>query len=258
MPNVIQASRAVYPQAAVGAASSFTPTDVTGLVIWLDTNPISGLNQNNDCVTTAVSADGDPVGCVTDQSANGYNVTQATSTDKPTYKTNIINTTEDVFRCDGNDFLTNATAGGDLTGNFTIFSVSQGTSKAGYHTIAAWGDSTGDGEKRALHARITTGNAALGYTGGAVVSSYDIQDGNPHYCVVTWDGTTIRIRVDGAERTTGTPTLNAFTSTEFSFCKDVATSYFIGDILLSGVYDSELTGDDLTNLETWLAGRAGL
>lgn len=73
--------------------SSFSPTNVSGLKIWLDASDISTLFTNESC-TVPVAADGDKVGGWLDKSGNGNHFT--TGTDgyagfRPTYKTGIQN-----------------------------------------------------------------------------------------------------------------------------------------------------------------------
>lgn len=79
--------RVIQPRAA---AVAWVPSDLAGLVLWLDADVITSLS------------DGDPVGTWSDQSGNGNDVTQATTAKKPTYKTSIINSLP-VVRFDGTD-----------------------------------------------------------------------------------------------------------------------------------------------------------
>jgi len=61
------------------AVTTFSPSQISGLIVWLDASQISGLNNN------------DPVTTWTDLSGNGNNATQATGSQKPTYKTSELN-----------------------------------------------------------------------------------------------------------------------------------------------------------------------
>src|ERR1051325_4711729 len=81
----------------------FSPSDISGLKIWLKADAGAG------------SSDGDAVGTWTDQSGTSHDFTQATSSKKPTYKTNIQNSLP-VVRFDGTD---DEMSGGDLSGVFT-------------------------------------------------------------------------------------------------------------------------------------------
>lgn len=73
-----------------GGAAAFSPLDISGLQLWLDASQIVGLN------------DGDPVGTWNDLSGNANNLTQATGSAKPTYKT-AIRSGRPVVRFDGVD-----------------------------------------------------------------------------------------------------------------------------------------------------------
>lgn len=77
----------VPPSAGGGG---FAPTDLSNLTLWLDASDTSTLYQNTLC-TTAVSSDGDPVGCWQDKSGNSRHVVQAIAGNKLTYKTSIQN-----------------------------------------------------------------------------------------------------------------------------------------------------------------------
>ncbi len=81
----------------------FSPSDISGLKIWLKADAGAG------------SSDNDPVGTWTDQSGTSHDFTQATSGKKPLYKVNIRNGLP-VVRFDGSD---DEMSGGDLTGVFT-------------------------------------------------------------------------------------------------------------------------------------------
>ena len=97
--------------------SQFSPRDVSNLILWLDASAITGLNNN------------DPVATWSDRSGNGNDATQATATNRPLYKTNIVNG-KPVVRFDGVD---NYLTFGDLaaldfgTGGFSLYIVIQST-----------------------------------------------------------------------------------------------------------------------------------
>jgi hypothetical protein len=68
---------------------SFLPSDISGLILWLDSSDSSTLWQ--DTGATIPTANGDPVGRWDDKSVNGNNYTQSTSSDRPTLDTSLIN-----------------------------------------------------------------------------------------------------------------------------------------------------------------------
>jgi hypothetical protein len=90
-----------------GAAKAFSPTDIAGLQLWLDsTTGLFDATSGGSAVTT----DGSSVARWEDQSGNGNHVTQTTSNNRPILKTSIVNS-RNVVRFDGsNDNL----SGGDI------------------------------------------------------------------------------------------------------------------------------------------------
>lgn len=81
------------------AVAAFSPTNVSGLIVWLKADSITSLS------------DADPVVTWTDSSSNAYAFTQGTPGSRPTYKVNIVNG-KPVVRFDGtDDYLRVATAG---------------------------------------------------------------------------------------------------------------------------------------------------
>jgi hypothetical protein len=85
-----------------GAAKAFSPTDISGLQLWLDaTTGLFDATSGGSAVTT----DGSAVARWEDQSGNGYHFDQSTSSNRPVLKTSIQNS-KNVLRFDGsNDIL---------------------------------------------------------------------------------------------------------------------------------------------------------
>lgn len=67
------------------AAEEFDPLTVTPY-LWYDPSDLTTMFQNSNG-TTAVTADGDPVGYIADKSGNGKHWIQATAAARPLYKT---------------------------------------------------------------------------------------------------------------------------------------------------------------------------
>jgi hypothetical protein len=74
----------------------------SGLVLWLDAEDTNTLFQSNDCSTTPVNVDSDPVGCWKDKSQSGFNATSIANNNRPLYETNEFNG-KPVIRFDGNN-----------------------------------------------------------------------------------------------------------------------------------------------------------
>lgn len=107
----------------------WTPAAAPGLKLWLDAADISTLAQNSDG-STPVTADNDPIGYWADKSGNGNHATQATTSAKPTYKTNIQNG-QPVARFDSGDIMTlallNALRNVGSADAFAVLTYSSGT-----------------------------------------------------------------------------------------------------------------------------------
>ena len=84
----------------IGPVGLFSPSDIAGLQLWLDANDASTLFQ--DAAKTTSAGNGDVVGAWADKSGNGKDATQATTAEKPTLQTAIINGLP-VVRFDGSD-----------------------------------------------------------------------------------------------------------------------------------------------------------
>ena len=79
-----------------GGGAAFSPTDIAGLLLWLDASQIVGLN------------DGDPVSTWTDLSYNNGDATQSTGSKKPTFKIAVQNG-RNAVRFDGvDDYIENS------------------------------------------------------------------------------------------------------------------------------------------------------
>ena len=83
---------------------SLVPTDVPGLITWIDGSDIANLYQD-DAGSTPVTADGDVVGYGTDKSGNGNHFIQSVTANKPLYKTNIKNGLSALLFDGSNDYL---------------------------------------------------------------------------------------------------------------------------------------------------------
>lgn len=115
------------------SSSSFQPTDVPNLGLWLDASDVSTLFQNSDGTGTVTN--GSAVGYWGDKSGNSRNV-RKTGTVRPTFQTSIKNGLS-IVRFDGIDdvlsgtgFMYNSVAG------VTIFTVVKGNPNAGRELIS--------------------------------------------------------------------------------------------------------------------------
>lgn len=102
----------------VGGSAPFDPSTVAGLKVWLKADSESYANN-------------DPVGTATDRSGNGNNFTEATN--KPTFKTNILNG-KPAYYFDGGDQLVSTFALDDSK-KTNVFFVAKCDADSGINTI---------------------------------------------------------------------------------------------------------------------------
>lgn len=120
-------------------SAAASPTDVSGLSLWLKPESLSG-------------ADGDQISAWTDSSANGYTVSQGTAGDRPVITNNVIGSFEAAYHV-SNDRLVVSSAGAlDITRNksgHTVFVVFQteGTITSG--SYAYWNSTATASAQRA-------------------------------------------------------------------------------------------------------------
>ncbi len=250
-----------------------TPSQITGLALWLKADAITGL------------ADGDAIGTWTDSSGNGRNATQATAGAKPTYKTGIINSLP-VARFDGGDalllgdILDSIFAGAN---RYHIFAVAKSTAMATGEIIAKVGDSSQSENARqfglffrvtgkigtyhsydAAGNNVTIVNSATSYTAGAfiiIAASYDgaVGSGSANSTA------RVQMTVNGAAQTeTVEVALGNFgnvqdTTAQLSIGAHVGTAGTVpaapltGDIAEIIIYDSALSDANRQQVEQYLA-----
>lgn len=233
----------VYPVAAVRgwvssaavAGAAFAPTDIAGLVLWLDFSDISTLYQDA-AKTTPVASDGDVIGAAEDKSGGGKDHTQTTTATKPTYKTGIQNSLS-IGRADGGDELRTLT--NTLNQPMTILAVCMST-VAGADYI--FGETTRTG--------ISTLNRTAVYAGAFLRSSVDAFVPNTYFQpTYVLNGASSILRVNTNQVASGN--LGTSNNTKTSLFSRLGADFWNGDIGEICIYSSVLSGDDITLWETY-------
>lgn len=118
--------------------SSFAPTDITGLKLWLKAD--TGLYQERTgaSATTPASADADPVGSWLDQSGQANHITAASDARRPALKLAIQNGLP-VVRFDGVDDYLNRATTPSLAPDRTVFLVAKTPNAAGFLCSSQFG-----------------------------------------------------------------------------------------------------------------------
>jgi len=96
--------RTRLPVAFRRVVEEFSPSDISGLALWLDASQTGDLFQNSDGTVPAVNS-GDPVGYWRDRSGNNRHATQATGASRPLVSTAAVGTRSAMAADGANDFL---------------------------------------------------------------------------------------------------------------------------------------------------------
>lgn len=150
-----------------GVWTPATPTTGGGALphTWFYTGQAQQWEENTK--VTLATDDGDPVGAMTNQGSDGYDILQGTSLLRPTLKLNILNSNP-VWRFDGGDWLRGAFAGGALSQPITAFVVSMLTAVAAGDLIGRVMFDGDDATNRIQLYKTSTGNLWSMYAGTVV------------------------------------------------------------------------------------------
>ncbi len=102
--------------------SGFSPTSISGLVLWLDSTV--GVYQDS-AGTIPVTAGGQSVGLWKDQSGNGYNYSQSSSGLRPTYNTNKLGSFPAISTNGSSTYLSRSTSTALRLNGKTVYAVFQ-------------------------------------------------------------------------------------------------------------------------------------
>lgn len=211
------------------SSGSFSPTDISGLKLWLKADAITG------------KSDGDTVSTWSDSSGLGNDATAGTA---PIYKTNIINGLP-VVRFSSSILDTPSIS----WTNQTIFIVGLGSGSNRYAVSFSSGSEN-----------------ALIY--GFAANTLEIYN-NPRLSIGTFSSfsyatiirtasTSTTVRLNGSQTgTTGTVSIPGSGAVRLGN-HFLGSNPFVGDIAELLIYDAVVSGTDLTNVESYLADKYGL
>lgn len=163
--------------------TAFSPMSLSGMAAWFKADALTGL------------VDGDPVATWADQSGNARDLSQATSSKRPTYKTSIIGG-KPVVRGDGVDDFLQSASFTNLGANVTIFVVGKMVALSGANTNICDGRTGG----RATIVNVNGGFGVFGDGCGFFSSGKTIST-TAHVLSVAF-GTTTAPFMDGSAGTT--------------------------------------------------------
>lgn len=202
--------------------------------------------------TTPVTADGDPVGAAVNQGSDIYDIVQATSGAKPTYKTGILNG-QPVLRFDGGDSLIGAFAGGAISQPYTIFVVSQLSAGAVNDNNTHFLTDGNDATNRAgvfKNAGTTPDSWAL-FAGANLVGGNSDSDWN--IWTILPNGASSQFWDSGVSEASGNAGANSIDGLAVGARYDGTASWWIGDIAEVLIYTGNLSTADKNQVAQYLS-----
>jgi len=236
---------------ALAADATVTPTDISGLVVWLDATQ-DDANYN----------DGDAVGTVANYGSGG-NFTQSTGGKKFTFKTNVLNG-HPVYRLDGGDCEVSASTIGIST--FDVFVVFRATGHGFIYEQSA-DSGTNDGSSLFTdfaQARVRRTQVSQR---GTNPTGYGGDDNQWRVMAQEYAGTheTHRLWLDGAfvftQDSAGdgpTASTSTVTDTVYVGCRNDSGFFVTGDIAEFLLYTPKLSSYNVDRVKTYLRYKYGL
>ncbi len=224
--------------------NGFSPSDISGLELWLKADAITGLN------------DGDAVTTWSDSSGNGYDATQSVAGQKPLYKTAIQNSLPAV-RFDATNDVLKTQADATLK-PFSVFAVIKVADLSAVRTlIGSWNganDTTATGGisidlSTTYKTRVLKAEIAVVGTSTATPTTATLLIG------VTYDGSgNYAFYKNGVGDGSGTndQTFTAGRKILIGAVRPDGTAPFNGDAFEIVVYDSVLDSTQRGNVQTYL------
>lgn len=232
------------------SGSTFSPSDISGLKIWLKADSL--VLSNNDPVTTWA-----------DSSGNSNDVTQGSAGAKPTYKTNIHNG-KPSLSFDGGDSLANASLSATVSLNtgctiFVVFSHTIGSSLgswkyiqridssvSGYLILCSPNGNAGGEDEAWVDVNGTT---AARFTG--------LNDGVAHILGIKYSGTVATPYIDGTAGSTVSGTISNAANRLYIGSNNAGSENFNGYISEYIAYNSQLSDADRQSVEGYLRSKYG-
>ena len=219
---------------------AWTPKSPGNLIWWVDASQITG------------ASNGDSLETWTDASASGWNLTQSTSSKRPTYQTGQING-KPVVRFDGvDDFMSNGSFAASQP--CTYFAVVKRT--GGNPSYGFVFDNPADPNRQSLV--YTVGSTKWTIYAGSLVDESGTTGAVFKSIQAVFNGASSKIIVGGTSTTVNPGSQNASGGITMGALTTGSGFEFGGDVAEIGCYSSLLSDGDLAQLQAYLNAKYGL
>lgn len=219
----------------LSGGGAFSPTDIAGLIRWYKSDSLA-------------LSDNDPVATWTDEGSDLDDAVQATSGNRPIFKTGIING-KGVVRFDGSDDWLDAAA--VVTSAVTLFMV---IAPAG-GIVTSW--NALETENNSSYWRFDDGDGYWGAFRSARINSYPtgVPNTGTNLFTLVSSASTYEARINGVSE--GAQSANFYEGSIFRIGANAGGAIaFSGDMAEILVYNSALSGGDIALVETYLRSAA--
>lgn len=234
------------------SGAAFSPTDVTGCVVWLDISQETGFS------------DTDPMAQLTDFSGGGRtnHALQTTLANKPLYRTGIYNSLP-TARFDGtDDYMTIGASASYQSTTMSAFVVAKFVHANDWDAIWTYSDHASLPEGSGMYCYNLAGTRDVKYWVD-IYNNYaegtDGQDAGLHLYEMTFDTHTIKAWVDAAAQTPKTVEGTALSDGAILLGTNYDITPFIAmDFCEFVLFDNAVSDADRALLEAYLAAKWGL
>jgi hypothetical protein len=249
---LILPGRSIIGPAVYGGTSPFSPSDLSPNA-WYDPSDINTLWKDTSG-TSAVTTDGDLVARIDDKSGNGYHLTQATSGNRPQYKTSgglhwlLFDGVDDVLA------NTSFSLSGTTVHGYVAFQQNGGASYGRLISLNSGGNDYDDASRAALIIRSLTTDDFLSYRVNPVSSGTTFTAGTDYVVDAKFDGTDYTVRKNYSTTATAASS-GTFSTTQINIGCDTASG-----ALSCRVYGLVMfvSPTNSASLATWLGNKAGI
>ena len=239
----------VVPYRYHRGGGSWLPNSLSGLQLWLDGSDKTTLFQDS-AKTTPVTADGDVVGAWADKSGNGNDVLQATTANKPLYKTGIKNGLSALLLDGTNDWLQGAFT--QLSQPYNVIAVAQLDATVVNNNTSTHIIDGNDAVNRAiLFQRSTPTPDSWAFNAGTSIDNGN-SDSNWNLWYVLFNGASSDLRINGASVAAGDAGAQNLDGITIGSKNDGTSNYWKGYINELLIYDPSLSTANRTLLEAYI------
>ena len=239
-------------------AEDFSPTQISGLKLWLDAANTSSLTLNGSTVSQ-----------MNDLSGNGFHATQGTANNQPTYQATGFNS-RPTLSFDSTDSITSSATIADYfltptaSPTFYVFMAAYSPSAATSGSIVFGSDSQANG--RVLFANnfgFQSGNMlfdVVNASGGRLSQSTTEITATPHVVCAYRAGASMGFRVDGVVLASKSNASGNFTSTSAKLQIGKCDAASLNNMYMSecAVYAAALSASQIATIERGLGKKWGV